>query len=138
MANVLESLLLQILLLLCLITDGSSISVMKEQPKEKHDIDGGFLEGEQSNFTHVIFENSSNASQLQAFPATEPYTKYASHIRRKLGLFQECSQCQCCTDLSKTSCFPTACCYSIDCTSPGLQFGHCLFTPLTCKCFGCS
>ncbi|KAK7278286.1 hypothetical protein RJT34_23312 [Clitoria ternatea] len=56
--------------------------------------------------------------------------------RRKLGSFQICALCTCCGG-AKGLCFPSPCCYAINCNIPNRPFGFCSFTPRTCNCFDC-
>ncbi|XP_071712120.1 uncharacterized protein [Rutidosis leptorrhynchoides] len=60
--------------------------------------------------------------------------------RRKLGSFQICSLCTCCSaggGGGKGYCLPSPCCYAINCNIPNRPFGFCSFTPKTCNCMRC-
>ncbi|GMI65914.1 hypothetical protein HRI_000260700 [Hibiscus trionum] len=56
--------------------------------------------------------------------------------KRNLRRFQICAVCTCCGG-AKGVCFPSPCCYAINCNIPNRPFGFCSLSPKTCNCFGC-
>ncbi|KAK9141376.1 hypothetical protein Scep_011057 [Stephania cephalantha] len=85
-------------------------------------------------FAHgVVVENESTL-----VPLLEPgmmNKMVFNESRRRLGSFRICALCTCCG--AKGPCFPSPCCYAINCNIPNRPFGFCSFTPKTCNCIGC-
>ncbi|XP_057961488.1 uncharacterized protein LOC131153295 [Malania oleifera] len=86
---------------------------------------------EASSVTHV----NGSADMVPLIEPEKLERMMLNESRRKLGSFQICALCTCCS--SKAYCVPTPCCYAINCNIPNRPFGFCSFTPKTCNCFGC-
>ncbi|KAG6590092.1 hypothetical protein SDJN03_15515, partial [Cucurbita argyrosperma subsp. sororia] len=90
--------------------------------------------GNELSFTQ---SNGSEAAMVPLIEEGEMTMMEMNETRRKLGSFQVCAPCTCCGG-AKGLCFPSPCCYAINCNIPNRPFGFCSFTPKSCNCFGCN
>ncbi|CAN6462582.1 unnamed protein product [Victoria cruziana] len=78
-----------------------------------------------------------NASSAEFVPVGEAEIRPVfNESRRRLGNFQVCALCTCCSG-GRHLCVITPCCYAIACNIPNRPFGLCSFVPRTCNCLGC-